>query len=85
MQQAHSSEKVLTFFQLTLEIYTLYIASCNVDYLLSIAVASMNHHYGILYIIITFVLLGEKYLEKYGMYHLWHTVISLHYYLRVSP
>ncbi len=65
MQQVHSSVKVLTFSQLTLVICT---HSCNVDYLLSI-LASMEHHYGILYIIITFVLLGEKNFEKCGMYH----------------
>ncbi len=67
MQQMHSSGNVLTFSQLTLVINT---HSCNVDYLLNIAVASMKHHYGILYIIITFVLLGEKHLEICGMFHL---------------
>ncbi len=67
MKQVHSSGKVLTFSQLTLVIYT---HSCNVDYLLCIAVTPMEQHYGILYIIITFVLLGEKHLEKCGMNHL---------------
>ncbi len=66
MQQVYSSGKVLTFSQLTLIIYT---HSCNVECLLSI-VASTEHHYGILYIIITFVLLAEKHFEKCGMYHL---------------
>ncbi len=64
---AADSGKVLTFSQLTLVIYT---HSCNVDYFLSIPVDSMEHHYGILYITITFVLLGEKHLAKCGMYHL---------------
>ncbi len=67
MQQVHSSGNVLTFSELTLVIST---HSCNVDFLLSIFVASMEHHYGRLYIIITFVLFGEKHLEKCGMYHL---------------
>ncbi len=67
MQQVHNSGNVLTFSQLTLVIYT---HSCNVDCLLIIAVASMEHHYGVLYIIITFVLLGEKYIEKCDVYHL---------------
>ncbi len=67
MQLVHSSGKVLIFSQLTLVIYT---NSCNVDHLLCITIASMEHHYAILYITITFVLLGEKHLEKCGMYHL---------------
>ncbi len=44
--------------------------SGNVGCLISIVVASMEHHYGILYIIITFVLLGEKHLEKCGVYRI---------------
>ncbi len=44
MQQVHSSRHILTFSQLMLVIYTHF---CNVDCLLGIVVASMEHHYGI--------------------------------------
>ncbi len=64
MQQVYSSGNVLTFAQLTLVIYT---HCCNIDCILSIVVVPMEHHHGIWYIIITFLLLGEKYLEKFGV------------------